>query len=275
MNCGQNNIYIDCQEKEEEKRKTKTNFNVEVLVLLDTLIPGIIIDCNKYTLSYRDFDKERYLTTTDNGSRYLKYGIIRLKLDETLIRVQENKSKIELKPIIEALVGKIIEKYNKDVSSDVKRMVAKNQEEGNSIQVNSSIQSIPQEDDEKSIETIETATEEGAKSEVEDENTISTAVINVAPSETETIHIDDDETERAAEEKDDEIDTDTNILDVTTKSSSQPKKSTKVNEHYKNSVSKIDAIQIWEKYLASFPGEDIDDVEAINIMLSRINKYRE
>jgi len=277
MNCGQNNIYIDCQEKEEEKRKTKTNFNVEVLVLLDTLIPGIIIDCNKYTLTYRDFDKERCLTTTDNGSRYLKYGIIRLKLDETLIRVQENKSKIELKPIIEALVGKIIEKYNKDVSSDVKRMVAKNQEqeEGNSIQVNSSIQSIPQEDDEKSIETIETATEEGAKSEVEDENTISTAVINVAPSETETIHIDDDETERAAEEKDDEIDTDTNILDVTTKSSSQPKKSTKVNEHYKNSVSKIDAIQIWEKYLASFPGEDIDDVEAINIMLSRINKYRE
>ena len=88
MNCGQNNIYIDCQEKEEEKRKTKTNFNTEVLVLLDTLIPGIIIDCNNYTLAYRDFDKERYLTTTDNGSRYLKYGIIRLKLDETLIRVR-------------------------------------------------------------------------------------------------------------------------------------------------------------------------------------------
>lgn len=282
LNCGENNIYIDCQEKEEENSKTKTNFTAEVLVLLDTFIPGIIIDCNKHTLCYRDFDKERCLISTDNGSRYMKYGIIRLKLDETLIRVQENKSKIELEPIIQALVGKIIEKFNKEVSADVKRMVTKNQEEETqeeqeeeqNIQVNNSLQSVPQEDedDESSTETTETGTQEGAEtgteSEVEDDNTISTTVINVAPSE--TTHI---ETERAAEEKAEEIETN-NLVDEKTKSSLQPKKSTKVNEHYKNSVSKIEAIQIWEKYIASFPGEDIDDVEAINTMLCRINKHR-
>lgn len=278
LNCGENNIYIDCQEKEEENSKTKTNFTAEVLVLLDTFIPGIIIDCNKHTLCYRDFDKERCLISTDNGSRYLKYGIIRLKLDETLIRVQENKSKIELKSIIQALVGKIIEKFNKEVSADVKRMVTKNQEEEEeqNIQVNNTVQSLPQEDDESSTETTETSTQEGAETgtenDVEDDNTVSTTVINVAPSE--TTHI---ETERAAEEKDEvgaeEIET--NILvDEKTKSSSQPKKSTRVNEHYKNSVSKIEAIKIWEKYIASFPGEDIDDVEAINTMLCRINKHR-
>jgi len=298
LNCGDNEISYDCDDPDNQG-----NIDNPILALMEKFIPDLRVNTDGYTLACINFDRNNSITGGDISiQRLTKTWLVDINFDsQNQIELsQENKNEIKLPDYLKVCINRIMNLINNDFSKKLDNAISetdkakKREEKEAKEKAEAEAKAKAKADAEAKVKAdaeakakaeAEVKTDAEAETEVKTDAEAETEVKTDAEAEVKTDAEAEVKTDSEAEVKTDaeaEVKTDAEAevktdaeAETEVKTDAEEKservkhnKTIKVNAYIKGSLSKSEAVKIFDKFMECFD-DSIDCVEPFNSM----NKY--